>query len=323
MVRLSSVSLCALLAHTCCLVATLSERIERRYDLSHDYGRGFVARNSFVSIVANDDGDGLATTVRNLCAVGDDDEKYEDVCSDPRTRYLSENDVFALMESGGLYKVKARDVATGSEVTTSASPCEIKKSNYRERINLVLSSNGDLISLEYTPLVSPLMAKTPCETLLSEDPRDELNDLPRTFNSTASFSLGTPGMTVPVVLSSPMNLPKGSFQALPRDRVGSDVGVGETGAGAGASEPRDDAFGDGESGNQRQSFLMRYWYIILPLFIMSMLGAEEPPPEQGGEPQQQGTAAAPATATATATGVAAASAVGGGGGGRVRRGKRS
>ena len=61
---------------------------------------------------------------------------------------------------------------------------------------------------------------------------------------------------------------------------------------------------------QNQSFLRKYWYIILPVMIMSLTGGA--PPEEGERATTQAAATAGSAAAATA-GAAA----------RPRRGKRS
>ena len=70
------------------------------------------------------------------------------------------------------------------------------------------------------------------------------------------------------------------------------------------------------------SFLSKYWYIALPLFIMGIIGpAEDPPPgeqQRGGGGGSGGQAAAPAGAARGGGGGGGSSS----GGGPRRRGKR-
>lgn len=272
---------------------TGAEPAVRRYELYHDFGHGFVDRDTVITLTA--DGGRLTAALehgrnRNVC--NEQDETCVNTDTDDAHR-PTEDDVFSLLRSGGWYKVKAVDVATGGAVMTSVSPCELAKAEYRETIHLVLSSRADLVGLDYAPQVSPLAAKRDCAELV---PRGHGNVV--TFTTTnVSYSSGTPAMVVPVVLSSAMKIPPGGFKMLPRDKNSDAPGVSDLGV-EGA---------DGAQGNK--SFMMKYWYIILPIFIISFMTSEDAPAE--GQP-------ATAAAAATATGVAAAA----GAAPKVRRGKR-
>jgi hypothetical protein len=48
-----------------------------------------------------------------------------------------------------------------------------------------------------------------------------------------------------------------------------------------------EAMGDKKQGQEQDNsfpygFMRRYWYILLPLFLMNFMSAGPPPPEQGG-----------------------------------------
>lgn len=311
-----------------CLVVNGSNAavpVQRQYKLYHDFGHGFVERNSMITLTANDNSLS-ASIIENACSTTSSTNGEEEVdgggetttttCSNPESsssshnnnNSVSEDAVFALMKQGGFYKLKAVDVKTGVGVMTSVSPCELKKANYRERITMVLSSTADLLALEYTPLVSPLMAKASCRRLLADAPDngDNGDALLIRFNSTVSYSSSTPATTIPLKLSSPMTVPRGGLKVLPRDKNSdtsgnSDLGVNE------------------ETTNMSQSFLVKYWYVVLPIFLIVVLGTEEAPPPDAGA------GAGGLVAAATAGAVAAAGGGGanpGMGGQKARRGKR-
>ena len=69
--------------------------------------------------------------------------------------------------------------------------------------------------------------------------------------------------------------------------------------------------------NSPLGFLKRYWYIILPMLIMNLMGGGEPAPAEGAEG-----ASAPGGGAVQGGAAPAASPAGGGGSGKKRRGKR-
>jgi hypothetical protein len=158
-----------------------------------------------------------------------------------------------------------------------------------DEVAVVLNSQAEPVSLSYTPLVSPLAA--PCSELAN------LEELP-SFTTKVTIEAAIPGMTVPPVL--PQTKPQPGLKFFPRSK---DAIPGANPQEAGTT----------------QSFLMKYWYILLPLFIMGVFGGAEPQPQQQEQQgsQQQGSAGARAPAPAAAAAPPAA------GAGKARRGKRS
>ena len=159
-------------------------------------------------------------------------------------------------------------------------------------MTVTLNAQADALSLSYTPLVSPLAPKC-----------DELPplEIAPTFTSSVTFETATPGMTIPALL--PQTKPPIGLKFFPRSQGAQNLPPGVKPEAAEITGP--------------QGFLMKYWYIMLPLFIMAMTGGggEPPPQEEGG---QQSAGQKPAVATAAAPSSAAPSPAG-----KVRRGKRS
>lgn len=152
---------------------------------------------------------------------------------------------------------------------------------------MTLNSRGDAVSLSYTPLVSPLAPRCADLTPLDEAP---------TFKSTISFETANPGMTIPTLL--PQTKPPPGLKFFARAQGAKDIPGLKTEAEQGPT-----------------SFLMKYWYIFLPLFIVTMMGGGgEPPPAAQDDPPQR-TGAAPRAKVAATSAAASPD-------GRARRGKR-
>ena len=156
-----------------------------------------------------------------------------------------------------------------------------------DEVAVVLNSQAEPVSLSYTPLVSPLAV--PCSELA------KLEELP-SFTTKVTLETAIPGMTIPPVL--PQTKPQPGLKFFPRSK--------DAIPGANPQEA-----------DKPQSFLMKYWYILLPLFIMGVFGGAEPQPQQQEQQgsQQQSSAGARAPAAAAAPPAAGA--------GKARRAKRS
>jgi hypothetical protein len=187
-------------------------------------------------------------------------------------------------------------------VQTSVPLCSIMQSNFRDEMELTLSPTGSVLSVSYKPLVSPLAPS--CEEvvkIMEEDPKE------RSFQSRATVQIGKEGIAIPLLVQSK---PVMGYNWLKQVRKeGSSVGADGENRVDGA------AFVDptrAEEGTQNQSFLRKYWYIILPITLMSMLGGEDP------QSSTSSSSTAAATAAATGTAMAGASSAS-----RQRRGKRN
>ena len=148
--------------------------------------------------------------------------------------------------------------------------------------------------MAYVPLVSPLAP--PCAEMKVTESKD--------FSSKASLETATPGMVVPAVL--PNTKPPAGLKFL-KSKNGRNP------------NPLDQE----EPVGGPQEFLRKYWYILLPLFIMSMTSGGAP--EEGKAPHpsqasgQQGGGGAQVSPPAR---VAASAPSSGGAGAQRRRGKR-
>lgn len=209
-------------------------------------------------------------------------------------------------EGNGFYRIKVVDAVTGRSALASVPACEVRRANFREEIELTIGHTGSLLSLSYTPLVSPIAM--PCHSLpnLATDPK---------FQTQISYSTSTAGMTIPAIL--PKTKPPPGFKSIPRS--------GSQGGSAGSQSSRNAGappFGDSEEerkARENQSFLRKYWYIILPLALSTFFSAEEPAASNG----PRGGGGSGAGSSAASAGVAAAAVAGGAGNAvKERRGKR-
>mmetsp|Transcript_19575 Transcript_19575/g.24689 ORF Transcript_19575/g.24689 Transcript_19575/m.24689 type:complete len:343 (+) Transcript_19575:176-1204(+) len=298
---------------------TTTATAQKTFKIYHSLGQSkpFIPRGTIILSTSDgvSSGDGeVTTTIEN-----DQD------CLGPNAL----QDMDDLVSEDGFYRIKIVDeqgasVDSGRErsILASVPGCEVRRANFREQIELSLSQTGSLLSMSYTPLVSPLAAK--CEEL---SPLSS-NDREYTFQTLLSYSTSTPGMTLPKILPK-MRPPPGLNVIKQKRNPQSSSSPDNTNNNNNGQKPGLYLDDEEEKKKQQenQSFLRKYWYIILPTVIMLFLGGEEPPPPQ--QPQQQQQRQRPGGATAPAGGGGAtmpASGSGGGGGAsgntRQRRGKR-
>mmetsp|Transcript_16271 Transcript_16271/g.25312 ORF Transcript_16271/g.25312 Transcript_16271/m.25312 type:complete len:267 (-) Transcript_16271:1193-1993(-) len=204
---------------------------------------------------------------------------------------LDSASIDAMVETG-LYQLKVVDDKTGQSVLASVPACQVRRANFRDEIILTLSNKASVLSVAYTPLVSPLAA--PCGELPAVDNAE--------FNSVIEYETATPGMTVPLVL--PTTKPPPGLKWFPRK----------------SSDPSRPNVDMGDQPDN-QSFMRKYWYILLPLFIIGITTGEDPQSQQ--QPGQQGQPTASAGASASTQAPPAVAAPPGGSGARQRRGKRT
>jgi hypothetical protein len=181
-----------------------------------------------------------------------------------------------MIDNGDLYTLIVSDE---SEHTVSASVpgCSVRRSNLRDEITLSISPTGKLMSVSYRPLISPLAAKS-CENLipLSEKPDaifgriTEGEGMP--FKTTVGFESHKPMMEIPTVL--PQSRPPPGLNWYRRNSKNNPTMFTE-GGGPEGEEPQ------GFQGTMLYKMFTKYWYIILPLAVMSAFGAEEPEGARG------------------------------------------
>jgi len=260
--------------------------VTRKFELFHDVGNGFIPRNSFIALTATHTG--LENEPSYSLSIALDDSKAScpnDTCVKDD---IEESNFQELMVNRKFYRIKAVDVQTGMEVLTSILPCDIRKANFREKINLVLSSKGDLISLDYKPLISPILASEACHTLFASKNRNKSFQ----FETSISYTTSEPAMTIPLILSN-TNLAKNAITMLPNEK--NRVHGGASGS---SSQGENDLFPGENQQEIPKSFLMRYWYIFVPMFLISLFGGQSPEEEKEGESSSSQGAAVAATATA-------------------------
>ena len=105
---------------------------------------------------------------------------------------LTKADMEAMLQSGW-YHVKI-DTVGGEYVLATVPACNVRRANFRDEFSVLLPRAGDpqaLLSLAYTPLVSPLAPKSCADLEISETSK---------WNSRAQVSLETPGMSIQSVL---------------------------------------------------------------------------------------------------------------------------
>ena len=182
-----------------------------------------------------------------------------------------------------------------------------------EEISLTLGHTGSLLSISYKPLVSPLAPACDALRPLAGNGDSESPELK--FITSVSYGTSTPGMAVSLVL--PQTRPPPGLKFYPRKDGGGTAGGGKVGSGPKLPGMEGDKA-------ENKSFLVKYWYIILPIALMALTGSkEEPPPPQRGDAGgghdtvQASEEIAPASMGGRGTAPAA-----GGGGQKVRRGKR-
>lgn len=187
-----------------------------------------------------------------------------------------------------------KSVTTSPDITTSVLACDVRRANFRDEFVLQLQQGtGMALSLSYMPLVSPL-APTTCEEY-TQLPDSSTTSL--AFDSKIAWETDVPGMIVgrptPIVTTDSNGKvntikikPPPGLKWIPGAPKNTDP-LNSIGGGTAPPPPPEGMMG----------MLQRYWYIVLPLLLMNLLGAAAPE----GQPQ-----AVPTAATTTATAAAGA-----------------
>jgi hypothetical protein len=211
---------------------------------------------------------------------------------------LTPENIQAMLDYGW-YHVKI-ETSENDYVLATVPACHLRRANFKDEFQITLprsgSSERQITSLSYTPLVSPLAPKT-CDGYDNDD--DALLRKEAKLLSKAHVELDTPGMTLKTVLPHTKPPPGLAFMANPntvKNTKGSAGGGGAAGgAGTGGPIPEEPA------PQGMEGFLRRYWYVLLPLFLANFMGGgEAPKPEEEG-----GGAAGDAAPAAAAQAIAA------------------
>lgn len=165
---------------------------------------------------------------------------------------------------------------THTHVSSSISYTNIR----RDEIILHLNDRGQALSVTYLPRVSPLAPKS----CINMPPLDEE---PISFTTTVSWETDTPGMKLKSVL--PTIKPPPGLHFIKRSTT-----TGSTTEGVFGEKP------EAEPVTGPFSFVKRYWYIILPVFIAQFMSAD-PAPSTGAAAAASGTTAAAAAAAAASS----------------------
>ena len=172
-----------------------------------------------------------------------------------------------LVDAGLFYRLRARRVDAPADAEWVMAPqraCTVLRANFREELKFHATKAGEVYALDYRAPFSPISA--PCE----DKPVPEN----AAFNSFASLSLPTVGAQIPHGATQdrpPMHV----AQMLHAKGFKMQSGAGGSGA-AGASAAAGAVPGAEGAKPPRQSFIRQYWYIILPLAVMSLAGGGEP-----------------------------------------------
>ena len=177
-----------------------------------------------------------------------------------------------LLGRNGLYKIRMRADPSNSSspyVQASIPSCKLQNSAWKEDIVLHFAS-GDifpsttLVGLGYASPISAGIART-C------DPKKIASNLP--FKTKISVAEKSVAQSIPLQAKGPR-----------------PVHLSKSDLGAAAVDS------DKPGGSQRQSFLMQYWYIILPIAVIALIGGGEEPKKKGEGTSSSGSgASAPST----------------------------
>eukprot|EP00590_Aulacoseira_subarctica_P010229 CAMPEP_0172426156 /NCGR_PEP_ID=MMETSP1064-20121228/36083_1 /TAXON_ID=202472 /ORGANISM="Aulacoseira subarctica , Strain CCAP 1002/5" /LENGTH=309 /DNA_ID=CAMNT_0013169577 /DNA_START=35 /DNA_END=964 /DNA_ORIENTATION=- len=184
-----------------------------------------------------------------------------------------------------LLKLKMVD-DQGHEARSAVSSCSMRRSfnhakqQFREKLEVMVSPTGDLLSFSLMPIISPLAPPCSNKELLSSSQQELLCF---SFHTQVSVEGATMAASVPLVL--PASRPPPGLLFFPSAKIGGDP-----------NQP------EGQQ-QQSKSFFIRYWYIILPVLIITLMGGgEEPPPPAG--PKSSAGGATSTTASSTTSSVA-------------------
>lgn len=158
-----------------------------------------------------------------------------------------------LLATNGYYRVRVRNtVADGNQsyFATAAIPaCKLQSSGFKEDLSIHLDRNNVVVGLSYS---SPIIAlPRPCD--------------PALVKSTITFHTRVKHIDTMLAQSLPVTTPGAKPPTLQNVKLDIDKDA------TGAAQPQ-------------QSFLRKYWYIVLVMIIYMFLGKEEP--KKGGEKKE-------------------------------------
>jgi hypothetical protein len=292
------------------VAAAAAETNSKTYTLFYDLdGSGNFTPRSLITVSSSDNG--LASMASNSAASNSNEGSVSITIEN-----VGEKCINITSFGTGLCKLKLVD-DMGHEAISAASFCSMRRSlnlvkqQFREKIEIMVTSTGDLLSFSVTPLISPLAP--PCGELFKQPLSKGDEDVCFTFKTQVTVEGAITATSVPLVLPASRPPPGRLSRNVSFVSMNSTVlfhlalnrlfyvspnfagllffPTAKLGVNGDPSQP------EGQQ-QQHKSFLVRYWYIILPIFIMTCLtGGEEPPP-----PPSSSGARTSNTATATSSG---------------------
>mmetsp|Transcript_16129 Transcript_16129/g.21332 ORF Transcript_16129/g.21332 Transcript_16129/m.21332 type:complete len:268 (-) Transcript_16129:362-1165(-) len=155
-----------------------------------------------------------------------------------------------LIDNEGFYRIQLHSNPSDPNspiIMAAINACDLHKANFREEITLHLDRDQNVIGMTYSA-PSSLLAKS-CHN----KPLPEVIEL----ESAITIAEASSGQSVP--LQATTETPPPGLSQLNKFQMKKD----------------------GE-GSQNQSFLRKYWYIVVPLLILFMSGGGGDQPQQGG-----------------------------------------
>lgn len=172
-----------------------------------------------------------------------------------------------LLSKNAMYTIRIHAQAnncSSAPVYAAIPACELQKSNFKEDLALHLDRDGSLVGLHLT---SPVVAlNRPC------DPRKISADKGFSFQTKLRVVEPTTAGVIPVQATGPRP------PALANVKI--DV----------------EDVSEGAKAEANQSFLRKYWYIVLPMVLFTLFGGGV---EEGTAPAGDGKAGAPPVAAST------------------------
>mmetsp|Transcript_14868 Transcript_14868/g.22360 ORF Transcript_14868/g.22360 Transcript_14868/m.22360 type:complete len:236 (+) Transcript_14868:106-813(+) len=158
----------------------------------------------------------------------------------------------SLLKSNGLFTIKINSDGFNSSspaVSASIRACDLQKSGFKEDISLHVDRDFNVVGIHYTSPVTAL--PRPC------DPKKVPDNTPLAFYSKIKVIEAAPAQSIPIQAQGPR----------PPYLQNVKLGVEDV------AEQKPAA---------NQSFLFKYWYIVLPLVLITLFGGGEAPPAEGG-----------------------------------------
>lgn len=224
---------------------------------------------------ANDATDQWAARGTIELSLNEDSDEPSIVISNEK---LEESFATLVQNDAALYQIKL-----GDTILTTVPACHLRRSNFRDELQLSLNDQAEILSLSYHPIISPLAPKS-CgdyyETPLSGETM---------FESKVSFETAVPGMVVgkPTKDTKATVKPPPGFKWLPGPKSSGKKAFGSDG-----SIPVDNP-DEPKPPQGPFEFMKRYWYVFLPILIMNLMGGEAPPPAKEGDDAAPATTAEP------------------------------